>query len=96
MEGFYKINDAEDAIQKELAELNIYDLIIDARSQREYAVDHIPERGNMAGRENEEYAVVSSSPVGLGDRLPHQRAVFAGGHELAAFATTLRRGNGSS
>lgn len=60
MEGFSKINDAKDATLQELSGLKIYDLIIDARSPREYAEDHIPGAVNMPVVNNEEYAEVGT------------------------------------
>lgn len=60
MEGFLKINDAKDATMQDLKNLSIYDLIIDARSQREYEEDHIPGAVNMPVVNNEEYAEVGT------------------------------------
>jgi tRNA 2-selenouridine synthase len=60
MEGFSKINGVKDATLQELNNLNIYDLIIDARSPREYAEDHIPGAINMPVVNNEEYAEVGT------------------------------------
>ncbi len=60
MEGFLKANDAKDATVQGLGDLKIYDLIIDARSPREYAEDHIPGAVNMPVVNNEEYAEVGT------------------------------------
>lgn len=60
MEGFSKANDVKDATLQELNDLNIYDLIIDARSPREYEEDHIPGAVNMPVVNNDEYAVVGT------------------------------------
>jgi tRNA 2-selenouridine synthase len=60
MEGFSKINGVKDATLQELNDLNIYDLIIDARSPREYAEDHIPGAVNMPVVNNEEYAEIGT------------------------------------
>lgn len=60
MESFVKFNDVRDATMQELRDLNIYDLIIDARSPREYEEDHIPGAVNMPVVNNEEYAEVGT------------------------------------
>jgi tRNA 2-selenouridine synthase len=60
MEGFLKLNDRKDATMQELKSSMSYDLIIDARSPREYEEDHIPGAINMPVVNNEEYAEVGT------------------------------------
>jgi tRNA 2-selenouridine synthase len=60
MEGFLKFNHIKDATMQELKSSMTYDLIIDARSPREYEEDHIPGAVNMPVVNNEEYAEVGT------------------------------------
>jgi tRNA 2-selenouridine synthase len=60
MEGLFKFNDRKDATMQELKSSMPYDLIIDARSPREYEEDHIPGAINMPVVNNEEYAEVGT------------------------------------
>jgi tRNA 2-selenouridine synthase len=60
MEGFSKLNSAKNSTMQELINRTSYDLIIDARSEHEYAEDHIPGAINMPVVNDEEYAEVGT------------------------------------
>lgn len=60
MEGFFKNNYAENATMQELKMRTKYDLVIDARSEREYDEDHIPGAVNLPVVHNDEYAEVGT------------------------------------
>lgn len=60
MEGFLKLNNDKDSTMQELNSGMKYDLVIDARSQREYEEDHIPGAMNWPVVNNEEYAEVGT------------------------------------
>lgn len=60
MEGFFNCNNGINATMQELKMRKAYDLVIDARSEREYAEDHMPGAMNLPVVNNEEYAEVGT------------------------------------